>query len=212
MEWSGGAGSCAGPKCRCSVKGPCFGQSWIFLPEAVREEDVGLVSVHSLLPSSSELVAGPGVIAVAGAGSWELSGGMRRGSPAGCAEVPGPAGRVEAPSSPAGVLGSSLGRALWCSGCSGWVPFQGVPHHQALPGRAPRGRRWGPQTQRGPNSEHQPGVLSCPGTNTPLGSCPPSDSAEEALPPPQSALSRSWEQPLAAVARTEPFESTCTKR
>lgn len=59
------------------MKGPCFGQSWISLPEAVREEDVGLVSVQSLLPSSSELVAGPSVIAVADAGSWELSGGMR---------------------------------------------------------------------------------------------------------------------------------------
>lgn len=76
LDWSGGAGSCSGLKRWCSVEGPCFGQGWTFLPELVREEDVGPVSVHSLLPTSSELEVGPGVIAVAGADSWELSGGM----------------------------------------------------------------------------------------------------------------------------------------
>lgn len=76
LERSDGAGSCAGLKCGCSMKGPRFGQSWIFLAELVREEDVGLVSVHSLLPTSSELLVGPGVLAVAGADSWDLSGGM----------------------------------------------------------------------------------------------------------------------------------------
>lgn len=62
LEWSGGAGSCTGLKCWCSMKGPCFGQSWTFLPELSREEDVGLVSVHSLFPASSELEVGAGVI------------------------------------------------------------------------------------------------------------------------------------------------------
>lgn len=73
FEWSGGAGSCAG---LVLCEEPSF-WSELDLPEQVREEDVGVISVHSLPPTSSELVAGPGVIAVAGTDSWELSSGMR---------------------------------------------------------------------------------------------------------------------------------------
>lgn len=173
------------------------------LPELVREEDVGLISVHSLPPTSSELVAGPGVIAAAGSSP------VGRGSPTGCAEMPSPAGRVEAPSS----LLCCWRCALWCSGCSGWVPFQGVPGPASL-------GTTGTSMHRSPNpngAEQTPARCAglIPGLTPCWGAVLLGTAQRRLCPLPTQHLDTQWpllEQLLAAVGRMEPLESTCTTR